>query len=87
MALLVALGAVKHGDFRAKASAEAVGCLGSEGDLGDEHDGRLVGFEGFLDDVQIDFRFPAAGDAVQKESGELIALLQNFFHGGLLVFR
>ena len=87
MAFLVALGAVKHGDLRAEAAAEAVGGLGSEGDLGDEHDGRLVGFEGFLDDVQVDFRLAAACDAVQKESGELIALLQNFFHGGLLVFR
>ena len=84
MAFLVALGAVQNGHFRSETAAEAVGGLGSKGDLRNKDYGCLVILQRLFDYVKINFRFAAAGDAVQKERGEGVFLFQDFRHSRLL---
>ena len=62
---------VENGDFFFEARSEPFNCLRCEGDLGNEHDGRGVLVESFLDCLKIDFGFAAPGNSIEEMNIEL----------------
>ncbi len=63
--------AVQHRDAAGKTAAEAPYQLRRESDFRCEHQRGFSCFHGVADGLQVDFRFAAAGDAVEEERGEL----------------
>ena len=58
---------MQHGHAPGKAGGEAAHRLRCEGDFGDEDDGLPPLGEGQVNGPHVDFRFAAAGDAVEEE--------------------
>ncbi len=70
-------GGVHRHHRHVEATAEAVDGLRGEADLGHHHQRLLAHLEQGFEDAQVNLGFAGAGDAVQQEGTELVALAGN----------
>ena len=68
-----------HVRLRGEAALEALDGLRRERDFRDEHDRRLAARERGADRLQIDFRFAAAGHAVEQNRRMRLGIFQRGF--------
>ena len=74
-----------QGDHRdGEALLEALYCLWGQADFWHQHHDLLAGGQQWRHGLQVDFRFAAAGDAVEEERGEAVGILNRLNGGALL---